>query len=77
MGYTSPAVKTRWNEKNYDKIGFTIPKGLREEIKDYASRQGMTVNQLINMLLRDEIGILKVEWGFAVGYNPYMNKESA
>lgn len=74
MGKTSPEVKAKWNRKNYDRIGFTIPKGMRQEVKAYAEQQGMTVNQLINILLRDEIGILKVEWGFAVGNNPYMNR---
>ncbi len=71
---TSSTVRNGWNKENYDKIGITIPKGMRSLVKDFAKKQGMTVNELINMLLRDEIGILKGEWGFAIGENIYYKK---
>ena len=71
MGKTSSKVRNRWNKNSYDAIGVTIPKGMQDKIREYAKTHGMSVNGMINMLLRDEIGILKIEWGFAVGENPY------
>ena len=73
---TSSKVRDDWNKKNYDRIGISIPKGMRNRIRDHAKRQGMSINQLLNMLLRDEIGILKGDWGFAIGENPCINKET-
>lgn len=77
MSNTAPTIRNNWNKKNYDRIGITVPKGMREMVRRHAEKQGMTVNQLINVLVRDEIGILQIEWGFAVGENQYLNKKTA
>lgn len=76
MRRTSAKVTNRWAKENYDRIGITVPKGMRDRVRGFAKGQGMSVNQLINMLLRDEIRIPKDEWGFAVGYNPYMEQRT-
>ena len=36
MGKTSAAVKNRYNEKSYDRINLTVPKGQKEVIKAHA-----------------------------------------
>ena len=76
MGKTSAKVRNDWNRRNYDRIEFTVPKGMKEKIYAYARERGIPFNQLMNMLLRDEVGILAGEWGFAVGYNPYLNEKA-
>ena len=77
MSNTSAAVRNKWNAKNYDRINVTVPKGMRDMISRYAEGQGVTVNQLINTLLASELRIQWEEWGFAVGENPYMNRDKA
>ena len=36
MGKTSAAVKNKWNDKSYDRINLTVPKGLKDVIKEHA-----------------------------------------
>lgn len=38
MGKTSAAVKNRYNEKAYDRINLTVPKGQKEVIKAHADK---------------------------------------
>lgn len=47
MGKTSAAVKNRYNDKTYDRINLTVPKGQKEKIKAHAERQGESVNGFI------------------------------
>lgn len=51
MGKTSSAAKRRYNDKAYDRIFVTVPKGDKEEIKARAERNGESVNAYINRLL--------------------------
>ena len=55
MGKTSSAVKNKWNDKNYDRINLTIPKGEKERIKTAADKNGESVNGLINRILFAEV----------------------
>lgn len=48
MGRTSAEVKNRWNDKAYDRINLTVPKGKKEAIKEYAEAHGESVNTFIN-----------------------------
>lgn len=36
MGKTTAAAKNRWNEKAYDRINLTVPKGQKDAIKEHA-----------------------------------------
>lgn len=47
MGKTSSAVKNRYNEKVYDRINLTVPKGQKEIIKAHADQLGESVNAFI------------------------------
>lgn len=48
MGKTSSAVKNKWNDKAYDRINLTVPKGKKENIKACAESTGESVNAFIN-----------------------------
>ena len=47
MGKTSSEAKRRYNNKAYDRIFVTVPKGEKEEIKSRADRNGESVNAYI------------------------------
>jgi len=56
-----PKKQTEWsrayNEKAYDRIYVTVPKGFKAEIEAHAQRKGLSVNSLINALLRADMGL--------------------
>lgn len=61
MGKTSAAVKNRYNEKTYDRINLTVPKGNKESIEAHAAGHGESVNAFIRRAItetmeRDENG---------------------
>ena len=58
---TSSAVKRRYNEKAYDFLSVTIPKGRKSDLKAHIGEQ-QTVNGLVNDLLREHIGMTDAEW---------------
>lgn len=60
--YTSPAVKARWNKKNYDRFAVLVPLKQEEAIRKYVQENNLSMNGLINELLRREMGISEVEW---------------
>jgi len=62
MGRTSSAVKQRYNEKAYDRLAITIPKGKKEAVEACAKSRGVSVNMLVNNLLMDAIGVSEAEW---------------
>lgn len=49
--YTSPEVKDRWNREHYDRIGFTVPSGAREEVQTIAAAHGQSVSAYIRTLI--------------------------
>lgn len=55
MGKTSAAVKNKWNEKAYDRINLTVPKGDKDKIKAYAESKGKSVNSYINDLIKEDM----------------------
>lgn len=61
-----PKKQTEWtrayNEKAYDRISVTIPKGRKAAVEACAKSQGETVNRLINNLLQRETGMTVEEW---------------
>lgn len=58
-GKTSAAVKNRWNEKNYDRINLTVPKGDKDKIKAHVGKTGESVNEFIkraiNKTMEDDL----------------------
>ena len=46
-GRASAASKNKWNEKAYDRINLTVPKGHKDVIKKHADERGESVNGFI------------------------------
>lgn len=54
--------KRAYNEKAYDRISVTVPKGRKQAIEAHAGKDGESVNGLINKLLRENMGLSADEW---------------
>ena len=52
-GKTSSASKNKWNEKAYDRINLTVPKGEKEVIKAHADKHSESVNAFINRAIKE------------------------
>ena len=59
---TSSAVKQRYNEKAYDRLAITVPKGRKEDIEAFAKLEGESINGLVNGLLRHAMGVSEKDW---------------
>lgn len=54
MGKTSAAVKNRYNDKAYDRINLTVPKGSKEQIKAHADKHDNgSVNGFIQRAIKE------------------------
>lgn len=53
MGKTSAAVKNRWNDKAYDRINLTVPKGQKALIQEHAAAQDESVNGFIQRAIQE------------------------
>lgn len=55
-----PTARTRanrkYNEKAYDQIGITVPKGEKEKIKEAADLVGESVNAFIKTAIQERMG---------------------
>lgn len=51
----------RYNKKTYDRINIIVRKGQRQIIKDYAARQGKSLNRFICDLVDTEMNRSKTE----------------
>jgi predicted Co/Zn/Cd cation transporter (cation efflux family) len=47
----------KYSKQNYDSYLFRVPKGKKQEIKEYADRNNITVNELTAHALEKETGI--------------------
>ena len=61
-----PTARTKanrkYNEKAYDRLAITIPKGRKSTVEAVAAAQGESVNGLVNGLLRGAAGLTEEEW---------------
>lgn len=55
MGKTSSASHDKYNKKAYDFIGFRVPKGAGDEIRQAAAMAGHSVNAYIVQAVRDRM----------------------
>lgn len=62
MSKTSTASKRTYNEKAYARLAITIPKAQREALEAHVQRKGVTVNGLVNELLRADMALTDAEW---------------
>ena len=61
-----PRKQTEWtrayNEKAYDRLAITIPKGQKQAVEAHAKQKRETINGLVNGLLRADMGLSAEEW---------------
>ena len=62
MGKTSVEAKERWNKKTYADLRIRIPKGRKEDLALYCKKKNLTINGLVNFLIRNELDMSKNEW---------------
>ena len=62
MGKTSAAVKNRYNEKAYDRISLTVPKGQKETIKAHAESKGESLNGFIQRAIQSTMETKEGQW---------------
>ena len=60
--FDSTAYKRSFNEKAYDRISVTIPKGQKPHVEAFAEEKGYSVNGIINSLLQREMGLTDEQW---------------
>lgn len=64
--YEMPKKQTEWtrayNEKAYDRLAITIPKGQKQAVEAHASGKGQSVNGYVNGLIRADMGLTEDEW---------------
>ena len=60
MGKTSTASKRAYNEKAYDRLAITVPKGRKASIEAAAAALGESVNQYTQKALLARMGL--TEW---------------
>ncbi len=56
------AYKQAYNEKSYDRLSITIPKGRKSAVEAHAKSKGESVNSLVNGLLRADMGLTEDVW---------------
>lgn len=58
--------QTQWsrafNEKAYDRLAITIPKGKKAALESHATSKGKSINGLVNDLIREDMGIPAEDW---------------
>ena len=61
--YTSSAVKTRWNNRHYDRVVLLLPKGDKEWLGKMAeAKYGLTKNGYCNLVIRELLGVSEAQW---------------
>ena len=61
-----PKKQTEWtrafNEKAYDRLAITIPKGRKQAVEAFSKDHGKSVNGLVNDLLQNALGMTDEQW---------------
>ena len=55
MSKTSTAAKTRYNEKAYDRVYLSVPKGMKEELQAAADKAGKSLRSYIIDALNEKL----------------------
>ena len=54
--------KRAFNEKAYDRLAITIPKGRKATVEKLAASYNESVNGFVNSLIRNAAGLSEAEW---------------
>ena len=49
------AYRNSWIAEKLDRINFTMPKGKKEKVKEYAKKQGLSLNAYINLAIDERM----------------------
>ena len=49
------AYRNSWIAEKLDRINFTMPKGKKEKVKEYAEKQGLSLNAYINLAIDERM----------------------
>lgn len=61
--YTSSKVKTRWNNKHYDRVVLLLAKGEKDVLTEMAEKKyGLSKNGYANMVIRRLLGVPEEQW---------------
>lgn len=52
MGKSSTKAKNKYNAKSYDRISVTVKKGVKDDWKSKAEKQGLSLNAFIEEAVR-------------------------
>ena len=52
----------RFNARRYDSLRVVVPKGRKQTVEAHAKSKNLSVNALVNTLLRSDIGLTEAEW---------------
>ena len=61
-GKKATQYKNEYNKNAYDNLRIVVPKGRKKDIEAYAREKGVSVNGLVNDLLRECMSIEDEEW---------------
>ena len=63
MGNFNPTeYKNSFNAQKYDRVNIMLPRGRKAQVEEYAKALGLSVNGLVNELLRGKLGLSVEEW---------------
>ena len=54
--------KRQFNDKAYDRLAITIPKGRKQAVEAHAKAKGGSINGLVNALLMADMGLTEEQW---------------
>ena len=54
-GFDKTTYQNNYIRENYDRVGLTVPKGRKEEIRKKASAEGKSINKYINRLIEKDM----------------------
>ena len=55
MGTAQTRANNKYKAKTYDRIEVIVPKGKKEEIKNFVETKGQSVNNFINIAIDEKI----------------------
>lgn len=56
MSEARKKANEKYNAKTYDQVKIIMKKGQREQVKEFAESQGLSLNAYINKLIADDMG---------------------
>ncbi len=54
--------KNQFLKEKYDSLRIVVPKGRKTDVEQYAKKQGLSVNSLVNNLLMNALRMSENDW---------------